>query len=295
MPEDNIYVGKDLGWRDLDTSPAAVEEYITVNDDPNPWYRGESPFGGPVLPLTFFHFQAFRHNPGWFPSDTFGTLFARERWQWARPIMVGEKARSHAWVSEIQRKGERWHITCDVDIYNSDDEIAVRTRTTQTFLVDTGYRGIVRAPDTVRPKRASTSAVPDDDSGRDLISMKKFVSTEMCIRFFGGTQNYHTNVEESKKMGFGDIVVGGPMSVCFIGQMLTENLGREAFTGGELDIRFIDILWPNAEIEVNGRRLSEPIVEMNRGRYPFHLEVHDPSGRATVIANGSFAQPVAAH
>jgi hypothetical protein len=288
MAEDNIYVGKDLGWRELDTSPAAVEEYIAVSSDDNAWYRSDSPFGAPVLPATFFHFQAFRHNPGWFPSVTYGTLFARLRWQWARPLIAGEPARSHAWISEILRKGERWHITCDVDIYGPGDAIAIRTRTTQTFLVDTEYRGLVRAPDTVRQRRTSASPVPDGTGSIELTPLKRFVTVEMCERFFGGTRNYHTDTEESKKMGFGDIVVGGPMSVCYIGDMLTRNVGRDLFIGSDLDIRFVDILWPNNEITVAGRRLAEPIPELNRDRYPFHVEICDPTGRTTVVANGSY-------
>ena len=105
MTEDNIYVGKDLGWKELDTGEAAVGEYVTVSGDANPWYSGASPFGEPVLPATFFHFQAYRHNPGWFPATTYGTLFARERFQWCKPLLVGEPARSHALVSEYPAQG----------------------------------------------------------------------------------------------------------------------------------------------------------------------------------------------
>lgn len=288
MATDNIYVGKDMGWRDIDTSPAAIDEYIAVSGDDNPWYRGDSPFGGPSLPATFFHYQAYRHNPGWFPSVTYGTLFARLRFQWAKPLLVGDTARSHAWVSEIQRKGERWHITCDTDIYGPDDVIAVRTRTTQTFLVDQEFRGLVRAPDTARQRRTNTSPVPEGAGSTPMAEVKKYVTVEMCDRFFGGTRNYHTDPEESKKMGFGDIVVGGPMSVCYIGEMLTKNIGRDLYVGADLDIRFIDILWPNNEITVAGRRMAEPLEELDRGRFPFHVEVQDPTGRTTVVANGSY-------
>jgi hypothetical protein len=109
----------------------------------------------------------------------------------------------------------------------------------------------------------------------------------MCIRFFGGVKNYHTDAEESKKMGFGNIVVGGPMSVCYIGQMLTMNLGPDLFVGSDLDIRFVDILWPDGEIEVIGRRATEPSTELDRRRFPLNVEVRDQSGRTTVVASGS--------
>jgi hypothetical protein len=90
-------------------------------------------------------------------------------------------------------------------------------------------------------------------------------------------------------MGFEDIVVGGPMSVCYIGDMLTRNLGEAIVSGGaQLTIRFVDILWPKMEISVVGTRAVEPIDEIGRSRYPFELEVRDPAGRTTVVASGSY-------
>ena len=83
------------------------------------------------------------------------------------------------------------------------------------------------------------------------------LTTDMCAAFFGGTKNYHTDTEESSKMGFDDIVVGGPMSVCYIGDMLTQNIGAPLFTGGRLTIRFVDILWPDMDISVVGSRAEQ--------------------------------------
>ena len=65
---------------------------------------------------------------------------------------------------------------------------------------------------------------------------RRFVTEDMCTAFFGGSKNYHTDTEESAKMGFDDIVVGGPMSVCYVGDMLTRNLGRSLFSGARLAI-----------------------------------------------------------
>jgi acyl dehydratase len=281
----DVFVGKDLGWKEVDTSRQAVGRYIEATGDENPWYRGESPLGGPLLPATFLHFRAFEHNPGWFPGSQHGTLFAGLSFSWSRPLFVGDAVRSHAWVSEIQRKGARWHITCDVEVFDSADRIALRTRTTQTFLVDSEYRGVVRTKADQRIPPMSRLGGPGTTAMEEL---KTFVTEEMCTAFFGGTKNYHTDVEESAKMGFDDIVVGGPMSVCYIGDMLTRNVGESLFAGGQLAIRFVDILWPQMEISVVGTRSEEPRNELGRRRYPFELEVQDPTGRTTVVASGSY-------
>ena len=287
---DDIYVGKDLGWREVPSGPDEVAEYVAVTGDDHPWYREASPFGAPVLPATFLHFEAYRHNPGWFPAVQYGTLFARLRFQWCRPLLVGEHIRSHAWVSEIRRKGERWHITCDVDVYDGRDRLTLHTRTTQTFLVETDQRGFVRsrAAGADGPRRA-TAATELAGPTVDLDPYRKLVTTEECVRFFGGTRNYHTDVEESVKMGFDDIVVGGPMSVCYLGRALTANLGADLFAGADLDIRFVDILWPDLEIEISGRRAAAGLPELGRERFPFELQIRDPGGRVTVLARGSYA------
>jgi acyl dehydratase len=280
----DIFVGKDLGWADVDTGPSAIDRYVDITGDDHPWYRGDSPFGGPLVPATFLHFRAFEHNPGWFPENQYGTLFAGISLDWNRPLLAGEPIRSHAWVSDIQRKGQRWHISCDVDVYDDADRIALHTRTTQTFLVDDDFRGVVRSKANERPPRASRLGA------RGTTTMEPFhkdVTQDMCVKFFGGSKNYHTDAEESSKMGFDDIVVGGPMSVCYIGDMLTKNLGASLFSGGRLAIRFVDILWPNMEIQVVGSRAEQPIEELGRQRYDFDLEVQDATGRVTVVATGS--------
>jgi hypothetical protein len=286
----DIYVGKDLGWRAVDTGPEAVERYIDVTGDANDWYRGASPLGGPLLPATFLHFQGFNHNPGWFPATIHGTLFARLRWQWCRPLLVGEAVRSHAWVSEIQLRGERWHVTCDTDVYGAADDLALRTRTTQTFLVDEGYRGPVRSKAT-GPRRARPEPEADAGDSEPMGELRRFVTTDRCVRFFGGTRNYHTDADESAKMGFDDIVVGGPMSVCYLGEMLTGQLGARLLSGSDLDIRFVDILWPDNEITIAARRATEPVAELGRQRVPFTVDIRDPQGRVTVVAKGSHVAP----
>ena len=110
----DVFVGKDLGWAEVDTGPSAIDHYIDITGDDNPWYRGDSPFGEPLVPATFLHFRAFQHNPGWFPENQYGTLFAGISLDWNRPLLVGERTRSHAWVSRdpAQRPALAYHLRC---------------------------------------------------------------------------------------------------------------------------------------------------------------------------------------
>jgi hypothetical protein len=72
--------------------------------------------------------------------------------------------------------------------------------------------------------------------------------------------------------------------------MLTQNAGEAVFTGARIDIKFVNILWPNAEIEVSGVRAVVPVDEFERSRYPFALRILDQDGRATVVAEGSYVE-----
>jgi hypothetical protein len=165
----------------------------------------------------------------------------------------------------------------------------LRTQTTQTFLVDDEYRGVVRSKADTRTPPPSRLGAPGTTA---MDTFQKHVTEDMCVAFFGGAKNYHTDVEESSKMGFDDIVVGGPMSVCYIGDMLTRNLGASLFSGSRLAIRFVDILWPNMDVTVVGSRAEQPVDELGRDRYAFDLEVQDPTGRTTVVAAGSYVEQV---
>ena len=42
------------------------------------------------------------------------------------------------------------------------------------------------------------------------------------------------------------------------------------------------------EITVVGSRAEQPVNEMGRDRYVVDLEVQDPTGRVTVVAEGSY-------
>jgi hypothetical protein len=214
-------------------------------DDHHPWYTGESPWGGPIAPAMLFNREPVWHR-GWFLSNLHGTLLARQDWELFAPIMVGDTVRSHAVVADRYVRGNREYVGSDTSFYRGDGTIAMRTRTYQSFVIETPPGGAVMT------KSAGMAASDEEVEGEPLQALRKHVTPEMCMAFSGPRKNYHNDLDEALAMGFPDVVVAGQMSLCFVGQMLTMNFGRDFFEGGRLSLRYVKVLWGSEAVTATG-------------------------------------------
>ena len=73
----------------------------------------------------------------------------------------------------------------------------------------------------------------------------------MCGTFFHGNANYHTDRRAAEELGFEEVVVGGRMTLSYIGDLMDRNFGRGWFEGGVLDIKFTNIVWPDDVVTPN--------------------------------------------
>ena len=92
------------------------------------------------------------------------------------------------------------------------------------------------------------------------------IDIEMCGTFFHGNKHYHTNREASQELGFEEVVVGGKMTISYIGDMLDRSFGQKWFEGGKLDVKFTNIVWPGDSVTARGvltdeRSVSDDIAE----------------------------------
>ncbi|MGH8246481.1 MAG: hypothetical protein ACREUU_08615 [Gammaproteobacteria bacterium] len=77
MVVDQSCVGSYLGQREVAVTTDLVQRYTGAVHDDNPWYDGDSPFGGAVAPALLFHSEVYR-NLGWYLPRLFGNLHARQ-------------------------------------------------------------------------------------------------------------------------------------------------------------------------------------------------------------------------
>src|ERR1700733_1420436 len=85
-----VHVGRDFGGITWDITPEFVAKYIAGTGDDNPWYRGDSPLGGPIAPALVLYDAVYR-TLGWYLPNIFGNLHTRQEWELFAPVKVGER------------------------------------------------------------------------------------------------------------------------------------------------------------------------------------------------------------
>ena len=129
-----VYVGRDYGGMTYDITPDLVATYIAATGDDNPWYRDQSPLGGPVAPALILHSAVYR-NLDWYLPNIYGNLHARQEWDLFAPVMVGERLTTRAVIVDRYIKRDREYVVNEVVVSNASGRIVSRSRTHQSFLL----------------------------------------------------------------------------------------------------------------------------------------------------------------
>lgn len=240
--ESGVYVGKDLGFATLPVTAERVDWFIETIGDAHPWYVSDSPFGGPVAPALIYHNPGYERLDNWYLPHRYGNLHAKQAWEFFRPMPVGSTLRAHAFVADRYLKRDRDFVVMECSLFDEQERIIARARSTQSFLADTGRTGIV--VDREREKRPDRNfTTREQESLEDITGRRVEVTAEICDRFVGGRRNYHNDAAEAEKLGFKDVVVQGTLSSCFMAEMMTHRFGEGFFLGGRLAMTFVNVLW----------------------------------------------------
>jgi acyl dehydratase len=244
----DVYAGKDLGTLDLTITEDMVQHYMRGLDASNPWYTDDSPFGGPVAPVIIFQDIGSRFK-GWYLDNLFGNLWMRQEWDILAPTRIGQTLHCHASVADRYRKRNREVVAQELWVRDDTGNLVAHGVHHQSFLPDQNSGEVaLRDPKTKEGTRQHT-----EPSGEPLaLELKKTFTEEMCSEFFFASRNYHNDKEESKKLGFHDVVVGGRMTLSCITELLTQHFGRAFYLGGHVDVKFTNVLWPNEPFTTRG-------------------------------------------
>jgi acyl dehydratase len=280
---DEKYVGRYYGERQIEITPALVEHYANAVQDHNPWYFGDSPFGGPVAPALILHSEVYT-TIDWYLSY-FGNLHARQEWEVFAPILVGDTVTTRRQIVDRYHKRDREYVVMEVDCFASDGQLVNRGRTHQSFVRKNVTAGTVIDKD--REKRSDRKF--DIDSSNlveTLAGAEKEISIEMCQLFSGPNKNYHNDVEEARKLGFPDIVVQGMMSLCFISEMMTDRFGEGWWQGGKMNVNLVNVLWQGEHVTARGQ-VTEETPEGSRKRAQAQVWVEKADGTKVVVGSAS--------
>ncbi len=276
----DVYVGRYYGEREIEVTPDLVKHYADSVQDHNPWYFGDSPFGGPVAPALVLHSEVY-HTVDWYLSY-FGNLHARQEWEVFQPTMVGETITARRQVVDRYVKRTREYVVMETGCYGADGRLLVRGRTHQSFLMNGGTSGVV--VDKEREKRPERRFEAAEETVIETVSgPPKEISIEMCKLFSPG-KNYHNDVEEARRLGFPDIVVQGMMSLCFISEMMTNRYGAGWLAGGKMNVNLVNVLWQGETVSAGGV-VTEESAEGRRTRA--NLRVWCEKGDGTKVVAGT--------
>ena len=233
-----IYVGKKLGPIEFIASPERIREYIDGVLDNHPWYSGDSPFGGPVAPALIFHSLSTMFN-GWMFDNKFGTLYTRQEWTLSGVLRPGQRATAVATITDRYHKRGREYVALTVELRDAQGLPLARGVHHQSFLLD-------QSQGEARLKSSETKTRPAPvPSSEEIPPLHKTVTLEMCQAFYAGPKNYHNDLDAARAWGFKDVVIGGPMSLCFLSQLMTNRFGKGWYLGGHMDVKLVNVLWPN--------------------------------------------------
>jgi acyl dehydratase len=280
-----IHVGRDFGGFEFEITPATIENYIAGTGDDNPWYKGDSPLGGAIAPALLLHSAVFRRHD-WYLPNIFGNLHARQEWQGFAPIRPGDKLHSRSVIVDRYIRRDREYVVNECLIVDADGRIVQRSRTHQSFLMTPAGGGNGFAVDRAREKSTSRVFTVGQRGGELIATPMRRVSQGMCMAFSGPGRNYHTDSEEAHKLGFPEIVVQGMMSVCMIGELMTQRFGLGFIVGGRFDVRLVNVLWAEETTGAKGRILERrPEGERTRAEVEVWCEKAD--GTVTIVGTAS--------
>ena len=275
MHGDAVHVGQDVGGREFVITADDVARYRAGTDTPS---AGETP-----APALLYHSEVYR-DLSWYLPNLIGNLHARQEWAVFAPFAVGEPVRSRVTVVERYRKRDREYVVAEVLFTTPAGRWLQRSRTHQSFLADLAGDQLV--VDRNRERRDDRRFTVPSSGLEDIPLQTRTITHAMCQAFSGPVPNYHTDQAMARALGFPDIVVQGMMSVAFVAETLAARFGDGWQRGGALDVRLVNVVWPNDQLTVHGM-VREIVPEGSAQRAHLDVWCAKADGTITVIGTAS--------
>ncbi len=278
-----VFIGRDYGGQTYDITPELIATYIAGTGDDNEWYRESSPLGGPLAPALILHSAVYR-TLEWYLS-IYGNLHARQEWDLFAPVKVGDRLTTRSVIVDRYVKRDREYVVNEVLVGNASGQIVSRSRTHQSFLLETKPReGFVI--DRTREKDTKRSFKIGERGGEPIEAPMRRITEEMCVAFSGPARNYHNDKQKAVELGFPEIVVQGMLSVCMIAGMMTKRFGLGFLSGGKMDLRLVNVVWGN---DVTGPKglIVERHPEGRRTRAELEVWCEKSDGTKSIVGSAS--------
>jgi acyl dehydratase len=215
-------------------------------------------------------------------SQQRGHLWLRQEWEFHQPLALGATYTTEQRVTDIYPRRDRTILLTETILRDTGGEVVSIQRHHQSFLLDNPPSAGVVLRDPAAKEGAGRPALPVT---QELAAIERTVTLEMCGEFFHGSKNYHSDKEQSQALGFQDVVVGGRMTMGYVGELLDATLGERWARTGRLLVKFTNVLWPSEAIHVTAG-LGGPSPD-DPSRDTVLARVEKADGTVVLVAEGS--------
>jgi acyl dehydratase len=243
VQHDDPTVGKALPDLDFRVTDALLNDYFEgLQIDRARFDRGDTPVPSMIATAAddFHRWSRFAQDKG--------HLWMRQQWAFDAPLRQGVAYVAHATIEDIYRRRDRTVVNTAMTLVDPDGATALTSKHHQSFLLDAPVEQVAFR-DPAKKEGARKFEVPAGDT---IEPLDRTITLEMCGQYFHGSTSYHTDLEASQALGFRDVVVGGRMTMSYVGHLLERHFGAPWWTGGRLDVKFTNPVWPNDHITVRG-------------------------------------------
>ncbi|MEE2784805.1 MAG: MaoC/PaaZ C-terminal domain-containing protein [Pseudomonadota bacterium] len=214
-----------------------------------------------------------------------GHLWMRQEWALYSPLQTGEQYVTGGRITDIYQKRDRNVVRYSVEVHDAAGNLMVATQHHQSFLLERPS-GEVTFRDPQAKAGARKFIIPE---GQRFQPLERTITLAMCDDFWQGDKNYHSNREESEKLGFKDVVVGGRMTQPYIASLLEDRYGASWWTSGLLDIKFTNPVWLGDTITAHG--VETGVSADDPKRTSVFLWISKSDDTVVLIANASVENP----
>ena len=280
--ENYAYAGKDLGSRTFATTDEMLENYFDGLEVENSYYSAGSIFDQPVAPtMTLTEVDTGFRGAGM--PNNFGNLWIRQEWDSYVPITPGVNYNVTSRIEDVYSWRDRTVVKQEVNLWSPQGKLMAKGLHHQSFLLGHSSEGTVKLRDPKKKEGVRKFQVPD---GEAIGPVESDISIEMCGIFFHGNKNYHTDKNAAAELGFEQVVVGGRMTMSYIGDMMDRRFGKGWFEGGKLDVKFTNIVWPNDHVIARGV-ITDRVHENGGTRANVAVWMEKPDGTVCIVGTAS--------
>ena len=279
---DEAFVGKELTPRLFEVSKKTVNDYfegLKVDRSAYENIGSEDELVTPsmvIIDAESITGASFRNN--------FGNLWMRQEVDFHAPLPTEQRLNVSSKVLDIYEWRNRTIVLQESEIFNENKELLGAMRHHQSYLLDQNSGKVaLRKPSDKEGVRKF-----DVPKGELLEPVSSQIDLEMCGTFFHGNKNYHTDKRASEELGFEEVVVGGKMTISYIGDMLDRTFGERWYNGGKLDVKFTNIVWPGDKVTARGVIAAES--DSPEGTTEVRVWMEKEDGTVTIVGNAYLSE-----